>query len=101
MQPLRVSPSEIAAHRPPPAAPRDPAPSRLTYKAHRLWLTPLFRSMMLVGVPAFLAISLVGGFVADPDNRAAIAARIAKPPPSGRRPVTGSASRSSAITSAA
>jgi cell division protein FtsQ len=73
-----VSPSEIAQHRPPPPAPRDPAPSRLTYKANRLWLTPGFRTMMRVGLPVLLAISALGWYVSDADNRAAIAAQVAE-----------------------
>ena len=28
---------------------RDPAPSRLRYKANRLWLTPGFRKLMQIG----------------------------------------------------
>ena len=78
MQPLRVTPSEIAQHRPPPPPPRDPAPSRLTYKVHRLWLTPFFRKLMLVGVPVFLVLSLLGSYVSDPENRVAIAAQVAE-----------------------
>lgn len=78
MQPLRVSASEIAQHRAPTAPPRDPAPSRLTYKAHRIWLTPVFRKATLLGLPVVLAISLVGWFVSDPKTRAAIAAEVAE-----------------------
>jgi cell division protein FtsQ len=32
---------------------RDPAPSRWAYRMQRLWLTPLFRVTMRVGMPAF------------------------------------------------
>ncbi len=78
MQPLRLSPSEIMAHRGPVAPPRDPAPSRLRYKANRLWLTPFFRSMMQLGVPAVLALALAGGYLSDPDTRSAIAAQVAE-----------------------
>lgn len=76
MQPLRPSPSEIAAHRGPMAPPRDPAPSRLRYKLGRLWLTPAFRKLMLFGAPACLALALVGGYLSNPDTRAAIAAQV-------------------------
>lgn len=35
-----------------PVAPkRDPAPSRWAYRWHRLWLTPLFRATVRVGLP--------------------------------------------------
>lgn len=78
MQPLRPSPSEIAVHRGPVAPRRDPAPSRLRYKIHRLWLTPGFRKLMQFGVPAFLALSLTGWYVSDPQNRAAIVEQVAE-----------------------
>lgn len=51
---------------------RDPAPSRLTYKFHRLWLTPLYRSLLRVGVPVFLVISMTGWYFSNPTNRFAI-----------------------------
>ena len=74
MQPLRAMPSEIAAHQPVQHR-RDPAPSRLTYKAHRLWLTPVFRSLLQVGLPLSLALAAAGWYVAIPENRAALAQR--------------------------
>ncbi|WP_224823324.1 cell division protein FtsQ/DivIB [Cognatishimia sp. MH4019] len=53
-----------------PAAPRrDPAPSRWAYRMHRLWLTPLFRALLRVGVPAFLLVFTAGAYFANPDNR--------------------------------
>ena len=41
---------------------RDPAPSRLSYRMHRLWLTPLFRTLLTVGAPAYVAILALGVF---------------------------------------
>ena len=76
MQSLRVSPSEIAAHRGPAAPRRDPAPSRLRYKANRLWLTPGVRRLTQLGLPAVLLVSLAGWYLANPDNRAAIVAQV-------------------------
>lgn len=35
----------------PMTRPADPAPSRLSYRLHRLWLTPLVRLLILVGLP--------------------------------------------------
>lgn len=32
---------------------RDPAPTKLAYKMNRLWLTPLFRAFLRVGIPGF------------------------------------------------
>lgn len=49
-------------------APRDPAPSRLTYRVQRLWLTPLFRSLLRVGLPAFLIVGGIGLYASDPAN---------------------------------
>ncbi len=37
---------------------RDPAPSRLAYRLHRLWLTPLFRGFIRIGLPVVL---ILGG----------------------------------------
>ncbi len=57
MQPLR---------RPQPAARPDPAPSRLSYKLHRLWLTPLIRSLIRVGIPAFALAFSLGYYLSNP-----------------------------------
>jgi cell division protein FtsQ len=71
----------IAERRPqitPRAAPpraalrRDPAPSRLTYRLHRLWLTPLVRALLRVGLPAFVVALATGLYLADTDRRASI-----------------------------
>jgi cell division protein FtsQ len=54
----------------PHPARRDPAPSRVSYRLHRLWLTPFFRVALRVGLPAF-ALAFGGGlYLADPDRRA-------------------------------
>lgn len=63
MQPLSTAPT----HR------RDPAPSRAVYRLHRLWLTPLFRALLRVGVPAFALVFLVGAYLGDDDRRATLA----------------------------
>ena len=54
-----------------PAQPqrRDPAPSRLTYRMNRLWLTPLFRRLMRLGLPAFLLTFAVGLYMSDEGRR--------------------------------
>jgi cell division protein FtsQ len=64
-----------ATERPPrtPKVVRDPAPSRLSYRMNRLWLTPLFRSFMRVGVPGFATALVIGVYLGDEDRRAAIA----------------------------
>jgi cell division protein FtsQ len=53
-------------------APRDPAPSRLVYRMNRLWLTPIFRAVLMVGLPAYVAIMSFGIFFADADRRAVV-----------------------------
>lgn len=66
----------VIDHRPnrtPPAAPpqrRDPAPSRLTYRLQRIWLTPLYRRVVRVGLPAFALAMIAGLWLADEDRRA-------------------------------
>ena len=37
---------------------RDPAPTRLAYRMNRLWLTPLFRAMLHVGLPG-VSVSII------------------------------------------
>jgi hypothetical protein len=36
----------------------DPAPSLLSYRMQRLWLTPLFRALVRVGLPTFSIVGL-------------------------------------------
>ncbi len=52
---------------------RDPAPSRWAYRMQRLWLTPLFRVTMRVGLPAFVVVLVAGIYLSDADRRAAFA----------------------------
>lgn len=48
---------------------RDPAPSRWAYRMQRLWLTPVFRVTMRVGMPAFV-LALAGGiYLSDQARR--------------------------------
>ncbi|WP_336512269.1 cell division protein FtsQ/DivIB [Paracoccus shandongensis] len=49
---------------------RDPAPSRLQYRLERMWLRPIWRRAVRIGVPAALAILIGGLWLADPDRRA-------------------------------
>ncbi len=48
---------------------RDPAPSRWSYRLHRLMLTPGFRLFLRAGLPALCVFGLVSGYLADPDRR--------------------------------
>ena len=52
---------------------RDPAPSRLSYRLHRMWLTPAFRKLTRVGLPAFVLAMVVGLWLANEDRRASLA----------------------------
>lgn len=57
---------------------RDPAPSRVAYRLHRLWLTPFFRALLRVGPPAFALAFGAGLFLSDPGRRAMISERLAE-----------------------
>ena len=78
MQPVdRQTYRAVAAPAPKQQGPRrDPAPSRMAYKAHRLWLTPVFRAFLRVGVPVFLVLLLTGWYFSDPTNRYAIGEKL-------------------------
>lgn len=60
------------------APPRDPAPSRLTYRLQRLWLTPLFRRAVLRGLPLAAVLAVPALWLADADRRADLTARVAE-----------------------
>ena len=47
----------------------DKPQSIWTYKLQRFWLTPVYRSMVRVGIPAFLIAFFVMAFVSKPENR--------------------------------
>lgn len=72
MQPLRAPERR---HAEPPR--RDPAPSRLSYRVERLWLTPAFRKVVRVGLPSFLIVATVTGYLADADRRGALQTMLA------------------------
>ncbi len=50
------------------APPRDPAPSRTAYRIHRLWLTPMFRAMLRIGLPVVAVLASVGWYFSNPQN---------------------------------
>lgn len=53
---------------------RDPAPSRLAYRWHRLWLTPGFRVLVRVGLPVALVSLSAGLYLSDAGRRDALVA---------------------------
>jgi len=52
---------------------RDPAPTRLAYRMNRLWLTPIVRALLRVGLPAFCIVFAAGWYFSDAARRAAVA----------------------------
>ncbi len=64
MQPIRAAVAPI----------RDPAPSRTAYRLQRLWLTPVFRSLFRIGLPAFVVMFSVGLYLSDTGRRAELSA---------------------------
>lgn len=70
MRPMR--PERRTNPAPMPQAPkprRDPAPSRLAYKAERLWLKPFVRRFCKLWLPVLCAFGLAAGWIAQADNR--------------------------------
>lgn len=69
---------EVIDHRPNRQSPqpdrvrRDPAPTRLQYRLERMWLRPIWRRMVRVGVPSFLIAMTVGLWLSDEDRRAVL-----------------------------
>ena len=62
----------------PDTAPRDPAPSRLTYRYQRLMLTPGFRATVRIGVPLLLIGVIAGSWYAKPENRVWLSDKVAE-----------------------
>ncbi len=56
---------------------RDPAPSRWAYRMQRLWLTPLFRRVLRVGVPTFVLTFAVGLYLSDEGRRTQLTQAVA------------------------
>ncbi|WP_224815310.1 cell division protein FtsQ/DivIB [Hasllibacter sp. MH4015] len=62
----------LVARRPtnpqPQAVRADPAPSRLSYRVQRLWLTPIFRKALNIGIPLFVLFAAVSWYLSDEDR---------------------------------
>ncbi|GIT90407.1 cell division protein FtsQ [Jannaschia pagri] len=50
----------------------DPAPSKWDYRLQRLWLTPLFRALVRIGVPSFCSVFLITWYLNDDARQTAL-----------------------------
>ena len=57
-----------------PTKRRDPAPSRFSYRIQRLLLTPVYRKLIRIGLPAFLCAMIAGIWLSNEDRRASLTA---------------------------
>lgn len=58
-------------------ATRDYSPSRIKYRLQRIWLTPLYRSLIRTGIPAALLLGLATHYLMQPQTQERLAASIA------------------------
>jgi cell division protein FtsQ len=71
-------PAPVAVPASPPRLPpepmpvRDVAPSRLSYRLHRMWLTPAVRAFVRQGLPLILVLGALAAFWAGEDRRARV-----------------------------
>ena len=54
----------------------DPAPSRAAYRVTRLWLSPLFRGLVRVGLPVAVLISVAVAWAMNSEHRQALVAHV-------------------------
>ena len=71
MQPLNAS-------RPAQPQSYDPSPSIWSYRFQRLWLTPFFRRLISLGVPAFFMILFLGWFISDDEQMQGLTESVAE-----------------------
>jgi cell division protein FtsQ len=55
---------------------RDPAPSRLSFRLQRLWLTPAVRALTRIGLPVFVVVLGLGVWLGDQGRRADLISRV-------------------------
>ncbi len=75
MQPVGATPLAAPPRPAPRVLHRDPAPSRMRYKLARLWLTPSVRGLLRIGLPLALILGVLGLWLGDAGQRAALAER--------------------------
>ena len=56
----------------------DPAPSRLAYRLRRIWLRPLVRKFVIVGLPVMFVSYAIGWFVTQESNIEAMRDKVAE-----------------------
>jgi len=56
----------------------DPAPSRIAYRARRLWLRPLFRQSVRIGLPVLLIAGIIGWAASQERYRQVVQDQIAE-----------------------
>lgn len=57
--------------------PQGPAPSRLKYRMERLWLTPVYRSLIRTGLPVVIVLVVLGSYLKNPETQARMAISVA------------------------
>ncbi len=63
----------LIARRGPVAEPaRDPAPSIWSYRAQRMWLTPIYRRFLRIGLPSLAVVMALALYLGDEQQRTAI-----------------------------
>jgi cell division protein FtsQ len=60
----------------PALKPNDPSPSRLKYRLERIWLTPVYRSLIRTGVPIAIIVALVAHYFSDAERQSHLAQSI-------------------------
>ena len=80
MRPLgpaqRPSAPQHGASAPSPRQKRDPAPSVMSYRFQRLWLTPVFRVFMRYGLPLIIIVGGSAAYLSNPRNMDQLTAQV-------------------------
>ncbi len=68
LEPINTWQSQAARKPIPKATIADPSPTRMQYKAQRLWLTPLIRGLVRKGIPAFAVAFFALAYFSDQEK---------------------------------
>lgn len=66
----------MSAIDPSPSHPRDYSPSRIKYRLERIWLTPIYRSLIRTGVPLAIVAALAISHFSKPETQEKLAISI-------------------------